>query len=307
MQVQAGLESHPLVVWILPSALAVIMFGLGLSLTPADFKRVAVAPKAVFIGLMCQTVLLPFACYLVCRGFHLEGTLAVGLMLLSASPGGASANLFSHLARGDVALNITLTAVNSVLSLLSLPLIVSFALATFMAEDRTVSLGFTKVLQVFAVVLVPVTIGMLVREHRPGFARRADKPVRTISVVFLLLSIIGAMLKERANLPAYFAQIGAAALAFNLLSLAVGYFVPQLFRIDRRQAVAIGMEVGVHNGMLAVTIASSPLLLNSPAMAMPPAIYSIIMFFTAAGFSWLMSRNAAEAAEVSAQPEAVAE
>src|SRR5215210_123577 len=136
----------------MPLALAVIMLGLGLSLTPLDFKRVAVAPRAVFVGLLCQALLLPFACYLIARGFGLTGALGVGLMLLSASPGGASANLFSHLAGGDVALN-------SVLSMVTLPVIVGLSLAAFMGEDRTVSLGFAKLLQVFAVVLVPVSLG----------------------------------------------------------------------------------------------------------------------------------------------------
>lgn len=288
----SGLENHPLVVVLLPSALAVIMLGLGLSLSLDDFRRVAKAPRAVFVGLLCQTLLLPAGCWLIVRAFELPGVFAVGLMLLAASPGGASANLFSHLARGDVALNITLTAVNSVLSLITLPIVVSLSLTAFLGEDRTVSLGFTKVLQVFAVVLVPVSAGMLVRARREAFAKRLDRPIRTVSVVFLLLVILGAIIKERDTLPGYFQQVGLAALAFNLLSLGVGYFLPQVFKLGRRQAVAIGMEVGVHNGALAITIASSPLLLNTPQMAIPAAIYSVIMFFTAAGFSFLMSRDA---------------
>ncbi len=266
------------------------MLGLGLSLTLDDFRRVAERPRAVVIGLFCQVILLPAACYFIARGFGLNGTLAVGLMLLAASPGGASANLFSHLARGDVALNITLTAVNSVLTAVTLPVVVGLSLAAFLGEDRTINLGFTKVLNVVAVVLVPVALGMLVRARREALARRLDRPVRFVSVAFLLIGIVGAMVKERATLPGYFQQVGAAALAFNLISLGVGYFVPRLFRLDRRAAIAIGMEVGVHNGMLAITIASSPMMLGNAQMAVPAAIYGVIAFFTAAGFGYAMSR-----------------
>lgn len=288
------LQNSLLVTVLLPSALAVIMMALGLSLTPADFARVVKAPRAVFVGLVCQVVLLPFACYLIVRGFGLTGALAVGLMLLSASPGGASANLFSHLARGDVALNITLTAVNSVVSLVTLPIILGLSLSAFMGSERAVPLEATKVLQVFAIVLVPVSIGMLVRSKRPDLAKRLDRPVRVVSVVCLLLIMAGALIKEHERLRMYFQKVGLAALVFNLVSLSVGYFVPRLFRVERKQAIAIGMEIGVHNGTLAIAIASSPLLLANATMAVPAAIYSVIMFCTAATFSWLMSRADSE-------------
>ncbi len=287
---EEGLEKSLLVTLLLPLALSVIMLGLGLSLTLNDFRRVAKTPRAIVVGLVCQSLLLPLGCYFIVRGFHMTGALAVGLMLLAASPGGAAANLFSHLARGDVALNITLTAVNCVLSLVTLPLIVGFSLATFIGEERTVSLGFTKVLQVFAIVLVPVALGMIVRARRETFAKSLDKPVRTTAFVFLVLIIVASIVKERARLPGYFVQVGSAALAFNLLSLAVGYFVPRLFRVEKRQAVAIGMEIGVHNAMLAIAIAASPLMLDNVQMAVPSAIYSVIAFFTASALSFAMSR-----------------
>ncbi len=292
---ETPLEKSLLLTLLLPSALAIIMLGLGLSLTLEDFKRVAKVPRAVVVAMVCQCLLLPLGCWLIVLGFHLTGALAVGLLLLSASPGGPSANLFSHLARGDVALNVTLTAVNSLLSFFTLPIIVGLALSTFMAEDRVVSLGFTKVLQTFATVLVPVALGMFVRSRREAFAKRLDRPVRLVSFGFLVLGIIGAVIKERTRLPGYFEQIGAAALAFNLLSLAAGYFVPRLFRIEKRQAVAIGMEIGVHNGMLAIAVASSPLMLGNAQMAMPAAIYSVISFCTASAFGYAMSRVNLEA------------
>ncbi|MCY1012662.1 bile acid:sodium symporter family protein [Nannocystis pusilla] len=276
----------------MPIALGVIMLGLGLSLTLEDFKRVVLMPKPVFIGLLCQMLLLPAVCFSIATGFDLPPALAVGLMLLSASPGGATANLFSHLAKGDVALNITLTAVNSVLSLLTLPFIVNYSLVHFMGEGKVIPLQFDKVVQVFAIVLVPVGIGMFVRAKKQGLADRLEKPVKILSAVFLLLVIAATVAKERAHVVEYFQQVGLAALAFNLVSMAVGYLVPVVVRLPKRQAVAIGMEIGIHNGTLAIAIASAPTLLNNTTMAVPPAVYSLIMFFTAAAFGYLVNRGA---------------
>ncbi len=286
------MQSNVITAVFLPLALGVIMLGLGLSLTLADFRRVLVYPRAVFVGLACQMLVLPAVCFGIARGFGLPPELAVGLMLLSAAPGGATANLFSHLAKGDVALNITLTAVNSVLALLTLPFIVNFSLEAFMGSGKVIPLQFDKVLQVFAIVLVPVGIGMLIRSKKRATAGRLEKPVRILSAVFLILVIASAVAKERANIGGFFRQVGVAALAFNLASMTVGYFVPLLLRVERRQAIAIGMEIGIHNGTLAIAIAASPTLLNNSTMAIPPAIYSLIMFFTAGAFGWLVSRRA---------------
>ncbi len=291
------MQSSAITTIFLPVALGIIMLGLGLSLTLADFKRVVVYPRAVFVGLLCQMVLLPVVCYALAVGFYLPPELAVGLMLLSASPGGATANLFSHLAKGDVALNITLTAVNSLLSLLTLPLIVNFALTAFMGEGKSLPLQFDKVLQVFALVLVPVSLGMLVRARKPHVADRLDRPVRILSAVFLLLVIAATIIKERSMVVDAFKAVGPAALCFNLASMGVGYFLPRLLRLSRRQSIAIGMEIGIHNGTLAIAIASGPTLLNNGVMAIPAAIYSLIMFFTAAAFGFLVNRGRDETSE----------
>lgn len=288
------MEQNVITAVFLPLALGVIMLGLGLSLTLEDFRRVLVYPKAVIVGLLCQMAILPFVCYAIARGFALPPELAVGLMLLAASPGGATANLFSHLAKGDVALNITLTATNSILSLFTLPLVVNFSLEAFMGQGKSIPLQFDKVLQVFAVVLVPVAIGMIIKAKKPALSDRLQRPVKIASAVFLVLVIVAAVVKERALLVQYLQQVGLAALVFNLASMSVGYFVPIIVRLPKRQATAIGMEIGIHNGTLAIAIASSPLLLNNTTMAIPPAIYSLIMFFTAAGFGWFMARSNAE-------------
>ena len=285
------MESSVLTTVLLPVALGVIMLGLGLSLTLADFARVVRYPRPVIVGLSCQMILLPAACLLIAEAFGLPPELAVGLMLLAASPGGVTANLFSHLARGDVALNITLTAVNSVLSLFSLPIIVNLAMAHFMGDEQSIPLQLDKVVQVFAIVLVPVGIGMGLRARWPGLAQHLDRPVKALSAVFLILVVAASIFQERHNVVGFIQQVGLAALAFNLVSLLVGYVMPRLARVERRQAIAIGMEIGIHNGTLAIAIASSPLLLNNSVMAIPAAVYSVLMFFTAAGFGVLVNRR----------------
>jgi bile acid:Na+ symporter, BASS family len=285
--------SGSLLTVLLPLALGVIMLGLGLSLTLEDFRRVARQPGPILVALLCQTVLLPLLCFALVKAFGLAPALAVGLMLLAASPGGTTANLFSHLAHGDVALNISLTAVNSVLAVVTLPVLVNLSLQYFMGDSHVLPLQFDKVLQVFAIVLVPVAIGMAVRARRSAFAQRMTRPVRIASVVVLVAIIAVAVARDWTTLVTYAPVIGLAALAFNVASLLVGYWVPRLIGMDKRQAIAIGMEIGIHNGTLAIAVALSPSLLDNPTMAIPAAIYSLIMFVTAAVFGWLVSRDRA--------------
>jgi len=273
----------------LPIALGIIMLGLGLSLTLEDFKRVTRYPKAVTIALVCQMVLLPALCFGLVVVSGLDPVLGVGMMLLAASPGGATANLYSHLSKGDVALNITLTAINSVLTLFTLPLIVNFSLAYFMESDQYVPVQFSKVIEVFAIVLLPVSIGMIVRKRWSSFAAAMDKPVKIASALILIALIVSVTIREKQVLIDYAGSLGLPVLLFNVLSLAVGYFVPRIVGIDQRQSIAIGMEIGIHNGTLAIFIALS--VLGNSMMSVPPAIYSLIMFFTAALFGFLVRRK----------------
>jgi len=275
---------------VLPAALGIIMLGLGLSLTIADFTRVIKFPKAVFIGLLCQMLILPFGAFFIARMMGLAPELAVGLMLLAASPGGATANLFSHLSNGDVALNITLTAINSVLTLFTLPLIVGFSIDYFMGSEAAITMPFKKVIEVFAIVLIPVAIGMTIKRLKPELSTKLEKPVRIASAILLILVIIAAILKDKDKIGDYFAQVGVAALLFNLVSMLSGYFIPRLFKINNRQSIAIGMEIGIHNGTMAIFLALT--VLKSSAMSVPPAVYSIIMFFTAAAFGYLIRKRA---------------
>lgn len=277
---------------LLPIALAIIMLGLGLSLTGADFRRVLEQPRAVVVALVCQVILLPAVCFGLAVGFGLMPELAVGLMLLAASPGGPIANIFSHLSQGDVALNVTLTGVNSLLSLFTLPLVVNLSLAYFMGEGRDVPLQFSKILQVFLFVLVPIITGMAVRRRWPIVAQRLDRPVRMLSILVLAFMFVLVFITARVALMANLTTVGSAVLIFNVLSLAVGYSVALSVKLGKPQAIAIALEVGIHNAALAITIALSPLLLANPTMGIPPMIYGLTMVLTAAGFGMLVNRRA---------------
>lgn len=274
---------------LLPISLGIIMLGLGLSLTLADFARVVRYPKAVVIGLTMQMLVLTGAAFLICVVFKLPPELAVGVMLLAAAPGGATANIYSHLARGDVALNITLTAINSALSLLTLPFIIGFALQYFMASDQYVPPPFKKIIEVGLIILLPVILGMTVRNRAPAFAAKMEKPIRIFSVLLLALLIVATVAQSWEVLVTYFPIVGLACLTFNLLSMAVGYSVPLAVKLPQKQAIAIAMEIGIHNGTLAIFIALN--VLNSPAMSVPAAIYSLIMFVTAGIFAWWLNRR----------------
>jgi len=283
------MESSLLNVVLLPLALGVIMLGLGLSLTIDDFKRVVQYPKAILIGLISQMIILPLICFFIVRLFGLSPELAVGLMLLAASPGGPTANLYSHLYKGDVALNISLTAVNSLISLFTLPFIVNFAIDYFLNSGQVIPMQFKKVIEVFAIVLIPVSFGMLLKAKFPALSVKLNKPVKILSALFLVLIIAGVVYQERENILSYFKMVGSAALVFNILSMAIGYYLPKLLKTGEKQAIAIGMEIGIHNGTLAIYIALS--VIGNSMMSVPPAIYSLIMFFTAAAFGFLVNKK----------------
>jgi len=274
----------------LPIALAIIMFGLGLGLTLADFRRVGKHPKAVVVALACQLILLPAVCFGLVVLFDLPALLGIGMLLLAASPGGTTANLFSHLFHGDVALNISLTAVNSVISVVTLPLITNLAISYYDRGDD-VSLPLSEVLQVFAIVLIPVAIGMLVRNRSQGFAELMDRPVRIGSALVLAILVLGILLDERENVGDYLADVGLVAATFCAISLVVGYAVPKAFGEVEDQAIASSMEIGVHNATLAIFVAVE--VLDSTEVSVPAAVYSIFMFVFAALWGTLLTRRTA--------------
>lgn len=272
----------------LPVALGIIMFGLGLSLTPADFARVARHPKAVIIALVCQLLVLPAVCLWLVVLFRLPPVLAVGMMLLAASPGGTTANLYSHLFRGDVALNVSLTAINSVIAVFTLPLITNLAIAWFLPGQDELGVQLAKAVEVFAIVLLPVLLGMLVRWWRPAFAERMDRPVRIASMIILAVVIAGSIVANWALLAENAGRLALITIVFCLVSLAIGFFVPRLFRVGPRQAVASSFEIGIHNATLAIVIAQT--VVGSVEMSLPGAVYGVLMFFVALGWGFLIRR-----------------
>lgn len=195
-----------------------------------------------------------------------------------------------------MALNVSLTAVNSVIAVVTLPLVTNFAIGYFdpAGDAGTVGLQFGKAVQVFAIVLVPVALGMVVRRLAPGFADRMDRPVRIGSALMLVLVVLGTMLAERDNLLDYLIDVGPVTVLFCLVSLSVGYFVPRRLGVDARQSIACSMEIGIHNSTIAITIAIS--VLDSTEMAVPAAVYGVLMFPLAAIFGWLITRKHARAA-----------
>ncbi|MHA8051645.1 bile acid:sodium symporter family protein [Aquirufa sp. ROCK-SH2] len=267
---------------ILPIALAIIMMGLGLSLQIEDFKRIIRYPKAMIIGLLCQMILLPALCFIIAKCLLLSPELSVGLMLIAAAPGGPSANLYSHIAKGDVALNVSLTALNSLLSIFSIAIISNFAMQQFMATDQVVPLQFGKVMEVCMIVIIPISLGMIIRNFAKNMAQKMDKPVKVGSALFLATAIILTGLQERDHIFHDLVEVGFAALLFNLLCLGLGYWIPRFFQLPKAQAIAIGMEIGIHNGTLAIFIALT--VIGNSAMAIPAVIYSFIMFITAGIF-----------------------
>ncbi|MDQ0068379.1 BASS family bile acid:Na+ symporter [Variovorax boronicumulans] len=270
-------------------ALALVMFGLGLSLSLADFRRLFKHPKAVTIALVLQVIGLPLACYAIIVGFGLSPVFAIGLMLLAASPGGISANLFSHLFGGNVAMNISLTAVNTLLSIVTLPLIANWAINHFAQSGQVVPLQTRKLVEVIAIVMVPVAIGMFVASRKPGFAARMEKPTKIFSAVVLAVVTVLAIANEWKTITATFAEIGIPVLLFNLVSLLAGYYLSRAAGLDKPLATAISYEIGIHNSTLAIFIAVS--VLGSFPLALPAAIYSVVMYITAPLFGWLLLRR----------------
>ncbi|MCH6198938.1 bile acid:sodium symporter family protein [Aquiflexum sp. LQ15W] len=275
----------------LPLALAFIMLGMGLSLTVKDFKNIFIYPKAMILGLTNQLILLPIFGYALIQLFGLTGALAVGVMILAACPGGATSNLISHLSKGDTALSISLTAVSSLVTIVSIPLIVNFAISHF-GEEGSIALPVMEtIIQIAGVTVVPVSIGMLLHKKFPKLSQKADRPVRIASAVFFALILIAAILKERDNLVEFFIQSGPITLMLNLLTLAVGFFLARVFLLSKRQAITIAIESGIQNGTLGIMIAAT--LLKNSEMTIPVAIYSLIMFMTATVIILMTNRKSA--------------
>ena len=265
---------------ILPLALAFIMFVLGLGLTGADFLRVAKQPRDFVVGLLSQIFLLPAMAFLLVSLWQLTPELALGVMIIAAAPGGVTSNLLTAFARGDVALSISLTAIISLLSVITIPLIVMFSIDQLIGDkgNKEVSiLGMA--LNVFVIVTIPVLLGLVVRHFAEKFAVSFEPFARTISAILFALVLAGAIYQERSNILEYFAQAGLVTLALNVFMMVLAYLVATIFSTGSKQRIAISMECGLQNGSLAIAVAT--LLFGGGLTLVPAATYSLIMFATA--------------------------
>lgn len=275
------MESSLITELFLPLALAVIMLGMGLSLKMSDFYRVFKTPKAVFVGLFAQLVLLPFVGFALMHFWTLQAEYAVGIILLSACPGGPTSNLFAYLGRCDTALSISLTAVSSIITIFTIPFLVNFAMEIHMGAGQYVALPVLQtILQIMIITIIPVSIGMYLKSKKPNFAQKAERPVKIASTILIIIIILGAILKNKEIISQAFVETGLPALALNILTLIVGFFVARLFKLNLKESSTVSIESGIQNGTLAIAIAASSSLLNDPTIAIPPAVYSILMFFT---------------------------
>ena len=274
----------------LPIALAVIMISLGLELTRADFRRIFVYPRGVAIGLLNLAVIAPLLAFGIAELFNLDPILAIGLVLLGASPGGTLANLLTHLARGDTALSVTMTALSSVGALIVVPIYLNLAADHFSGSDLGDISMLGVVVRVFFITLVPLAIGMYVRERYPRWTEERRDQVKKAALIAFVLVVIGAVASEIDVLLDNFTDVALATLALNVAAMSVSFVVAKLARLSDRQATAISMELGIHNATLAIAVAGT----IDIDLAIPAAVYSGFMFVTAGLFARFMAgRNAA--------------
>jgi BASS family bile acid:Na+ symporter len=284
-------EASVLTAVLLPLALFIIMLGMGLGLTVDDFKRVVVEPRAMVLGLLAQLVMLPLVGLGLAIAFPLSPELAVGVMVLAACPGGPTSNLISYLVRGNVALSISLTAISSLVTVFTIPLVVNGAMQFFMGTGSDLQLPFgNTVLQIAVITLVPVSLGMVLHRLAPVGAAQLEAGVKWLSLGFLGLIIAGLLVQERQNVLDFFVQVGLVTLTLNVVTMALGYAIGLAGQLPIPSRKAIAVEVGIQNGTLAIAVASAPTLLNQPTLAIPAAIYSLLMFVTSAVFAVLVRR-----------------
>lgn len=269
---------------LLPLALITVLFGMGMSLTLADFKRVCLTPLASGVGLFCQFIILPVVALFLIWFLKLQGETAVGLMLLAACPGGPTSNLISYLSKGDAALSVTLTAVSSVIAVFTIPWIVGLSMEHFLGYGAVIELPFLKTLfQLIIVTLLPIGLGMWVHAARPAFAKRMVQPASVVSILFLA-AVIGMAVIQEKNLLQQFQLAGPAAISLNMGTMLLGFAVASMFRLSKAQRITISIETGIQNGTLALAIALG--ILNSADIAMPAVVYSLFMFLSG-GFMML--------------------
>ncbi len=260
---------------IAPIILAVMMFGMGLSLVFNDFKRIWVQPKAILLGSALQLLLLPIVGYALAKAFALPPVLAVGLMILVACPGGPGSNLVAFLSRGDAALSVSLTAISSLLAVFTIPLVVNFGVSEFMQNNPMEFSAVKTSLLVLIITVIPVTLGMVVARTSPNFSTNCERPVKIISIVFLLLLVVSTFIKARHNLLELIQQVGLPTILLCVVTMLIGYLSAKFSKLDGPACKTIAIEVGIQNSALAIVVATT--LLDDAELAVPAAMYSPVM------------------------------
>ncbi|MDG2166197.1 MAG: bile acid:sodium symporter family protein [Alphaproteobacteria bacterium] len=274
---------------ILPLALAFIMFTLGLGLTFSDFARVAKMPKNFLIGLVSQLVFLPLVALIIIFVWPLQPELAIGLILIAAAPGGVTSNILTSFAKGDVALSISLTAVMSLLSVISVPLVLGISMG-LISDNSLGSISLTSIaISMFLIVTLPVLLGMIFRASLSYLTKRIEKIAKILSTALFVLVLIGAILAEKQNLVEYFAQTGLVVLILNILMMTIAYYWAKLFSTGRPQLKAISLECGLQNGTLAIFVGTS--VFGGGLYIVPAATYSVIMYLTSLIFIYFIRKR----------------
>ena len=255
----------------------VIMMGMGLTLTIADFRRVAQNPKPVLLGLTNQIVLLPLVALALVYLFEPPAFIAVGMILLAACPGGTSSNLVTLLAKGDLALSVSMTAINSIITIVTIPFWVGYAYSTYLAEAANMASPTADIFKTLIVVLaMPLSIGMLIKNRAPQFADRMERPVRIASSLFLAVVILGLLAREFDLFQQYVGDTLGIVTALNVLTMGMGYGLAKAFGLNLKQGLTIAIESGIQNGTLTISLAV--ITLNQPDFAIIAAIYSLVMY-----------------------------
>ena len=273
----------------LPLSLAFIMFSLGLGLTIEDFLRVIKQPKDFLIGLICQIILLPIVAFLIVKIWPISPELAIGVIIISVAPGGVTSNILTFLSKGDVALSISLTAIVSLLSVITVPyvLISSIYLLGYDSLIKDISL-ISMAIQMFLIVAIPTLIGMILRKFLTNFAIKFASIANKISIFLFVFVLIGAIVSEKDNIIEYFAEAGLVTLFLNVLMMILAFYIASFFGSAPPQKKAISIECGLQNGTLAIFIGTT--LFNGGAYIIPAATYSIIMFITSLIFIFFVRK-----------------
>ena len=274
----------------LPLALAFIMFALGLGLTGADFLRVLKQPKDFFVGAISQIILLPVIAFVLVKLWPISPELAIGVMIIAAAPGGVTSNILTSFARGDVALSISLTAIISLLSVITVPFIIITSLSLLNSETVSQNISLTSMaISMFLIVTVPVILGMVFRRFASNVAIKFEQIAKKISIVLFIIVLLGAILAEKDNIVSYFADAGLITLALNVIMMIVAFYVAQLLATGNAQKKSIAIECGLQNGTLAIFVGTT--LFGGGAFVIPAATYSLIMFATSLIFVFLVKNN----------------